>query len=287
MMKRKLLVMLLVGVMALSALTACGGKKGEEAPAEPNVDVEEDIEAEAATDEAAEEAATDEMMSDETFAGLQESYAAMEEAYNAVLELYSAEEIAANADIETALTEVKAVMDEMGELSQEEMTEADAGVLAQSMLDLLETMDALIEGMEVVEEDAAEGDFTLLDVTSDMIDAAIYVGDEESELVLSLFTIPDGTPMCSMLEYSPSAETGDIACGAYTAETETDADGIAWTYLTFEDVYEGKTFEMGFGESDAGECYLVLPSGDIYEAQYLNQEEAIAYMGTAVALLSE
>lgn len=282
-MKKKLVAMVLAGIMAFSMLTACGGKEEAETSSEEVVAVGEEVEAEAPVQEEAAEG----MMSDETFAGLQESYTAMVEAYDAVLALYSSDEIAANAEIEEVLTEVKAVMDEMGELSQEEMTEEDAGVLSQAMLDLLDAMDALIEGMEVVEEGAAEGDFTLLDVTADMIDAAIYVGDEESELVLSIFTIPDGTPMCSMLEYSTASESGDVACGAYAAATETDEEGVAWTYLTFDDVYTGNTMEMGFGETDAGECYLLMPSGDIYEAQYLDNEEAINYMGTAVALLSQ
>lgn len=280
-MRKKLLAVLLVGVMAFSTLTACGGGEASsvssEAPASKPAEESKPVE------ESKTEEEVSDMMSDETFAALQEAYGAMVETYDAVCELYSSEEIAANAEIEELLTAVKEVMDEMGELSQDQMSEEDAEVLAQAMLDLLESMELLVDGMEVVEG----GDFTLMDLTSDMIDAAIYVGDEESELVLSLFTAPDGTAFCSMLEYAAATQSGDVACGAYAAETATDDAGIAWTYLTFEDVYTGTVFEMGFGESDAGECYLLLPSGDSYPAKYLSQEEAVTYMGTALALLEQ
>lgn len=292
-MKKRLLVMLLAGVMSLSMLTACGGKKAEETTAEPEAVVEQTEEADAETTaetvdvEAETEATEGNMVSDEVFANLQESYSLMVDTYNAVVELYSSDEIAADAEIESLLNEVKGVMDEMGEITQEEISEEDVDVLLDSILALLDSLEALTEGMEVVEDIAAEGDFTLLDVTSDMIDAAIYVGDEESELVLSLFTAPDGTAMCSMLEYDSASESGDVACGAYTAETAEDEDGIAWSYMTFDDVYTGASMELGFGETDAGECYLLLPSGDVYEAEYLDSEEAINYMGVAVALMSE
>lgn len=273
-MKKKLLTVLLAGAMIFSLLSGCGKKNAEQTAQEAEAGAE-------VVDTAAE--ATGDMISDESFAELQEAYNAMTDAYAAVLELYSSDEIAANADIEEVLTQTKAIMDEMGEITQEQITEEDAVELTGAMSELLDALDMLVDGMEVVEE----GDFTLLDVTADMIDAAIYVGDEESEMVLSLITIPDGTPMCAMMEYSASAEAGDVACGAYSAESKTDTDGITWTYLTFDDVYTEKTFEMGFGETEAGECYLMLPDGSIYEAEYLSDEEAVNYMGTAAALLSQ
>lgn len=277
MMRKKLLAMFLTGVMTLSMLTACGGKETEVVVS----DSQENVETAAAP-----EAEGEAVVSDETFAGLQESYNGMVEVYNAVLELYSSDEIAANPDIEAVLGEVKGIMDEMGEITQETITEEDAVVLLESIITLLDSMELLVDGMETVEA-TTEGDFTLLDVNAEMITAAIYVSNETSEMVLSLFTAPDGTEMCSMLEYDSAAETGDVACGAYAAETATDENGVAWTYLTFQDVYTESAFEMGFGETDGGECYLLLPSGDIYEAKYLNNEEAIAYMGTAVALLAQ
>ena len=68
-------------------------------------------------------------------------------------------------------------------------------------------------------------DFTLLDVTSDMTEVGVYAVDEESnELVFSMFTEPSGTPMASLFVYNPDG-SGDVICGSYTTETETDEDG--------------------------------------------------------------
>lgn len=141
---------------------------------------------------------------------------------------------------------------------------------------------------ENVSEDDTAGteDFTLLDVTSDMIETGVYAVDEEqTEIVFSLFTAPSGTPMASMFLYC-SDGSGDVICGPYEAETETDEDGMTWTLLTVTDVYTEQEFEMGFAETENGEVYILNTAGAVYEGQYLSADETITYMGSAVALLS-
>ncbi len=132
---------------------------------------------------------------------------------------------------------------------------------------------------------AAE-DFTLLDVSTDMIEAGVYaVSEDGTELVFSMFTEPSGTPMASLFIFSAAGE-GDVICGAYTAESETDEDGIAWTLLTVTDAYTDGEFEIGFGESDE-EVYIFDTEGTPYEGQYLSADETIDYMGTAAALMED
>ena len=127
--------------------------------------------------------------------------------------------------------------------------------------------------------------FTLLDVTADMIEVGIYAVDEESnQLVFSMFTEPSGTPMASMFVYCPDG-SGDVICGSYTSETETDENGITWTLLTVTDVYTEQTFEIGFAEAE-DEVYIMNSAGSVYEGKYLTADETITYMGTAVGLLS-
>lgn len=133
--------------------------------------------------------------------------------------------------------------------------------------------------------DGASEDFTLLDVTTDMIEAGVYaVGEDGTELVFSSFTDPSGTPMASLFAFTAEGE-GDVICGTYAAESETDEDGIAWTLMTVADVYTGSEFQFGFGESDAGEVYIFSTDGTPYEGKYLSEDETITYMGTAAALL--
>lgn len=157
-----------------------------------------------------------------------------------------------------------------------------------------ETTPAAQAEVETETETAAEPadvsgseDFTLLDVSSDMIDAGVYaVSEDGTELVFTMFTEPSGTPMASLFIFPVDGE-GDVICGAYTAESETDEDGIAWTLLTVADVYTDGEFEIGFGESDAGEVYIFDTTGTPYEGQYLSADDTIDYMAAAAVLLEE
>lgn len=141
---------------------------------------------------------------------------------------------------------------------------------------------------EVAVSDSSESEeFTLLDVSEDMIDTGVYaVGEDQTELVFSMFTDPWGTPMASLFVFTAEGY-GDVICGTYTGETETDEDGIDWTILTVSDVYTGDEFAIGFGESDDEVYIFDTEDGTAYEGQYLSASETIDYMGAVVALMEE
>jgi len=129
-MKKRLLALVLCCVMGLATFTGCGEEEVEEAA----VQVEE-----TATEVAA---AADEMCSDESFAALQEAYAALAQAYDAVGTYYVENEaIEQSDDIEEALNSAKEYLDLVGEIQQNEMTEADAEVVAESMLQVAEGLE--------------------------------------------------------------------------------------------------------------------------------------------------
>ena len=158
-------------------------------------------------------------------------------------------------------------------------TEAETEAAAEDT----EAADAEAEDESADEE---SGDFTLLDVTADMIDAGVYAVDEnQNELVFTMFTEPSGTPMASLFVYAPDG-TGDVICGEYTADVETDEDNITWTSLDLTDVYTGNEFTIGFAESEDDQVYIIDTTGTVYEGQYLSADDTVVYMGTAVALLS-
>lgn len=136
-------------------------------------------------------------------------------------------------------------------------------------------------------DDSASGDFTLLDVSTDMIEAGVYaVGDDGTELVFSMFTDPSGTPMASLFIFA-SDGSGDVICGTFDGESETDEDGITWSLMTVADAYTDEEFQIGFGETDAGEVYIIDAVGNTYEGEYLSADDTITYMGTAAALLDQ
>ncbi len=141
-------------------------------------------------------------------------------------------------------------------------------------------------------EDAAEAadtteeeGFSLLDVTADLVDAALYaVDDDNTEYVITLFRDPDGYSYVSLM-IVPQDGQGDVLCGAYddsNVTNVTDEDNIDWTEISTTDVYTGDDFSAVFVEADDGS--VAIANSDfslVMEGQYLTSDEAIAYMGAA------
>ena len=141
-------------------------------------------------------------------------------------------------------------------------------------------------------EDAAEATatteeegFSLLDVTADLVDAALYaVDDDNTEYVITLFRDPDGYSYVSLM-IVPQDGQGDVLCGAYddsNVTNVTDEDNIDWTEISTTDVYTGDDFSAVFVEADDGS--VAIANSDfslVMEGQYLTADEAIAYMGAA------
>ena len=141
-------------------------------------------------------------------------------------------------------------------------------------------------------EDAAEAadtteeeGFSLLDVTADLVDAALYaVDDDSTEYVITLFRDPDGYSYVSLM-IVPQDGQGDVLCGAYddsNVTNITDEDNIDWTEISTTDVYTGDDFSAVFVEADDGS--VAIANSDfslVMEGQYLTADEAIDYMGAA------
>lgn len=176
-MKKKVLAVLLTGVMAMSMLTACGGS--------------DETTTGAATEDVSAVSTDGEMCSDETFSILQSNYATMTDAYNAVKELYENDGIAADEAIEDAMNQAADVINQMGEISQDSITEEDAVTLKSAMVDILDALSSVVDGMTTTEggdEAASEGcsdetfailqeNYSTLSGVYDTV-AAAYMSDE-------------------------------------------------------------------------------------------------------------
>ena len=130
-----------------------------------------------------------------------------------------------------------------------------------------------------------EEGFSLLDVTADLVDAALYaMDDDNTEYVITLFRDPDGYSYVSLM-IVPQDGQGDVLCGAYddsNVTNVTDEDNIDWTEISTTDVYTGDDFTAVFVEADDGS--VAIANSDfslVMEGQYLTADEAIAYMGAA------
>ena len=140
---KKLLALIVCGTMVLS-MTACGGSK--ETPAAQD-DVSVQAEADTVEDAEAEETGAKEMCSDETFASLQEVFGLLTDLHNQTVDLYSEDQIAADADLEDALNQSADAINQMGELTQENISEDDALVLLNAMETLADALYAADEAM--------------------------------------------------------------------------------------------------------------------------------------------
>ena len=139
--------------------------------------------------------------------------------------------------------------------------------------------------MEDAADTTEEEGFSLLDVTANLVDAALYaVDDDNTEYVITLFKDPDGDSYVSLM-IVPQDGQGDVLCGAYddsNVTNVTDEDNIDWTEISTTDVYTGDDFSAVFVEADDGS--VAIANSDfslVMEGQYLTADEAIAYMGAA------
>lgn len=170
-MKKKILSIILAAAAAAVLMTACGGKKEANVPAsttkaETSASVTKEEKSSQAEDKgktetSSSEADGEEMVSDEVFQILQDNFALMVKSHDAVRELYSMDEIAANADVEEVINEAADIINQMGEITQDSITEEDAIALNDAIGDILNALSAVIDEMELAEGDAAK------DVVSD------------------------------------------------------------------------------------------------------------------------
>ena len=159
-------------------------------------------------------------------------------------------------------------------------TDTAADDAADTEEDAVDVEDAA-EAADTTEEEG----FSLLDVTADLVDAALYaVDDDNTEYVITLFRDPDGYSYVSLM-IVPQDGQGDVLCGASddsNVTNVTDADNIDWTEISTTDVYTGDDFSAVFVEADDGS--VAIANSDfslVMEGQYLTADEAIDYMGAA------
>lgn len=144
------------------------------------------------------------------------------------------------------------------------------------------------EADETEAEEAA--DFTILDVTADLVDAAIYaVDDSNTEYVITLFRDPDQNPYISLMLVDEEG-SGDLICGAYDDTcieiVPDEENGVDWTIFNITDVYTEADCTIIFAEGDDGSVAIANADFSVtMEGQYLSNEDAITYMGVAAAFI--
>lgn len=92
--------------------------------------------------------ASAEMCSDDDFAALQEAYAYLTEEYNMIVDEYTNNDsIPQDDDLESYLADAKSLIEEMGEIEQTSISNADAETLADSMTTVAESLAEVAESI--------------------------------------------------------------------------------------------------------------------------------------------
>ena len=195
--------------------------------------------------------------------------------------------VACGGSSQPAATQEKTVVEEKKEDTTPAVAEEKEEAVAPETTVAEEAVSAT-EADETVAEET--GDFTILDVTTDLVDAGIYAVDESNtEYVITLFRDPDDNPYISLMMVNEDG-SGDIICGAYDADSVTtvpdEENGVDWTVFDITDVYTEEDCTIVFAEGDDGS--VAVTNADfsvIMEGEYLSNEETINYMGAAVSFI--
>ena len=134
-------------------------------------------------------------------------------------------------------------------------------------------------------EGKTNGEFTILDVTPELVDSAIYsIDDADAQYIITLFHDPDHTPFVSMIIVADDG-SAVLMCGAYNENniSQVENEGVTWTTFDVRDAYTGDVFSVILAEAD-DESVAVANSdfSIIMEGRYLSGEEAVDYMGTVI-----
>lgn len=147
------------------------------------------------------------------------------------------------------------------------------------------------ESAEAEESADSEG-FSLNDVTSDMITAAVYAQNADGdELVLATYDAPSGNTYATLVDATNSdLWTIQITADGTQREDVEAEDGstVSLTVFSGADVYTGDPIVIGLAEPEDGSaCYVYDTNGNIYAGQPLTGDEAVTYLGAAIAVAAQ
>lgn len=252
-MKKRILTILMCGVLAMTTLAACGSSEESAAPAAPATEnvTEEPAGTESATNAENSEApaATDDAVTDETWANLQSIYQALVDAHDATAAFYNDDSVAPSEEIETAMAEAADLIVQVGEIDRSTVTEADAADIVDAMLAINEIFEAVLETAQ-----PAEAALTAEDIAAYF--QTTYAGITEDENTYAYVAF--GEEIGALMFYDTSTNASGSFLGAFELDEEnnlvtiTDQDnGLAISFQVTE-TENGFLLDMG----DEGAAYV-------------------------------
>ena len=188
---------------------------------------------------------------------LQDNFAALTEAYNTVVDLYNNEGIEPDDDVEDLLNQTKEVIEEVGELEEDDLDDgSDMEGINDTMVTLLEALEGIVDSMSYA-DDEDEDDIPELAY----VDGAYANDGNGRDFVILFYTSDDG-------EYAYVHDGTDEAIAQYTVEEAELDDGTEYEVVTVGGL------SIGYID-DGDDVYIVdLDDGTIYAAAHLTEDEA-------------
>ena len=191
---------------------------------------------------------------------LQDNFAALTDVYNTVVDLYNNEGIEPDGDIEDLLNQTKEVIEEVGELDENDLDdEADMKKINDTMVTLLEALGGIVDSMSYAddEEDDDEDDNPELAYVD-----GVYANDGNGrDFIILFYTSDDG-------EYAYVHDGTEEAIAQYTVEDAELDDGTEYEVVTVGGL------SIGYID-DGDDVYIVdMDDGTIYAASHLTEDEA-------------
>lgn len=257
-MKNKIVKVLAGAVLSVALMAGCGNNSASTATTETKetTDVKEDT----AKEEEKED--TQASGAEFTFSDLQDSYKMLTDCYDQVEALYADENIAQDSEVESLLAEAKGIIDEMGELKEDDFASTDDMIaFNDTIADMVEALGGVVDKMQAA--DNSEGveteDVAYVD--------GFYATDGDAEFALAFYESADGD-----VAYITDGESEAFA--EYTVEAMETEDGDEYYLVTVGNL------ALGYIE-DGDDIYLIDEDGNVYGAARLTEEQAAELVANA------
>ncbi|MBQ9437391.1 MAG: hypothetical protein IJU50_03590 [Lachnospiraceae bacterium] len=256
-MKKKLVALVLVGMMSVSLLAGCGGgNSSSSAPAAAPAQTKDEA-------PAAEAPASTQSSGSITFSDLQDNYVILTDVYQKVEDLYMNDAIAQDDEVEGLLTEAKDLIDQMGELNESDFSSEDDMIqLNDAMVNVIEGLGKVVDMMSAADDGTAAADDGAEEAASDVsyVDGFYANDGNGNDFMIFFYETSNG-------DVAYVNDGTDEAFAEYTVENAQLDDGTEFLLVTV-----GAT-QMGYVE-DGSDIYLVDADGNTYAASRLTESEA-------------
>ena len=186
---------------------------------------------------------------------LQDSFAELTDVYNTVVDLYNNDGIEPDGDIEDLLNQAKEVIEEMGELDENDFNdESEMIQLNDSRVTLIEALGDVVDSMSYDDDEDDNPEMTYVD--------GLYANDGNGrDFIILFYTSEEG-------EYAYVHDGTEEAIAQYTVEDAELDDGTEYEVVTVGGL------SIGYID-DGDEVYIVdMDDGTIYAASHLSEDEA-------------